>query len=92
MGFLYQVSLVIAFPAILEIAWWFFIMVVAMARGQVSICPKCHSTHTRRSTRRVWDSFFPAFVRPRRCEDCDHRFFSLHSVRYTGRPRRRFII
>jgi hypothetical protein len=76
-----------ALPVILEIVWWFAVMTAAMVRGQVSACPRCQSSSTRLSTPRLTDVIFPAFVRARRCENCEGRFFSLRSVDYTHRGR-----
>jgi len=82
----YLLGSALAIPVILEIIWWFAMMMVAIARGKVSRCPRCVSTCTRPSRRGLTDVFFPAFILPLRCENCDRRFFSLQSVNYV-RPR-----
>jgi hypothetical protein len=86
----YLLALIVAFPAIFQMLWWCSVMVVAMARGQVTRCPRsvCSSTHTWLSKPRLPDLLFPAFVLPHRCGNCERRFFSLHSVNYTRRAKR----
>ncbi len=85
----YLLALIVAGPAIFQLIWWFSVMVVAMGRGQVTRCPRyeCRSTCTRLSTLRFPEMLVPAFVLPYRCENCRHRFFSLHSVNYPERQR-----
>jgi hypothetical protein len=82
MSILYLSALAVAIPVIILIIRWFATMIGALARGPGSRCPACWSKRTRRSRRRVADTFFPAFMLPHRCENCRRRFFSLRPVSY----------
>jgi hypothetical protein len=83
----YLLAFAAAIPAIVQIIRWLAATIGALARGPGSRCPGCLSKRTRRSQPRTSDTFFPAFLRPYRCENCKIRFFALHSVNYVRRAR-----
>jgi hypothetical protein len=83
----YVLVIAAALPAIIYIIRWFAVMIGTLARGPGLSCPKCGSKRTRRSMPRLADMIFPAFVLPRRCENCKVRFFSLASISYPRRAR-----
>ena len=57
------------------------------------LCPKCNSPRVRRSRRASVAEYFSGLLllRPYRCRQCRHRFFSaeerLHRLRYANCPR-----
>jgi hypothetical protein len=87
MSALYLLALVLAIPVIVPMVWMFVVMITALVRGPVSHCPKCLSKRTRRSMSRLSDKVFLAFVLPRRCESCKHRFYSRPSAAHIRRAR-----
>src|SRR5271168_48501 len=87
MRLLYLLAFAAATVVIVQLVRWVGITIVALIRGPISVCPRCMSKRTRWSRPRLADKIFPAFVLPRRCENCQRRFFSLQSVRYNRRSK-----
>lgn len=69
-----------------SVLWWFFFNIAVIFRGCIAACPRCATRRIRRSVPRWYDAALPAFISPRRCESCLHRFYTLASFRYRQRP------
>ncbi len=74
-------------PALILLSCWVSALASGIMRGPVTKCPLCRSERTRWSKLRVLDLLLPSFVMPRRCDACEYRFYTAHSVNYVQRAK-----
>ena len=77
-----MLEIAVAIAIAIPVLRYFAIIVTVMARGRRSKCPKCYARRTRHAVVFLIDRPMPAFISPRRCENCKARYYSAHSVNY----------
>jgi hypothetical protein len=77
----------VGLPALILLMRWLIAITTGIMRGPVTKCPLCRSERTRWSKLRVLDLLLPSFVMPRRCDACELRFYTAHSVNYIERAK-----
>lgn len=83
----YLLEFAMAVPVLVGFFHWLMAVTLTLMRGRARRCPRCDSGRTRWSMQTFKDKILPAFVMPRRCESCQTRFYTGHSVNYVRRSR-----